>query len=191
MNDISTNNNQSLVIPEVQAKWLRWLLILASVLFSFGIFLPMITISQFIIIKNSFSVISGVLELLRNGQYLLFVVVAGFSIVLPIMKIWILFKLLSTSITENPRTRRYLHLMHEYGRWAMLDVMVVAVLIVTVKLGAIASIKVHVGLYLFGASVLLIMLITNKVVRLTSNSGGLHTVPQCPPGDHYEKQRND
>jgi paraquat-inducible protein A len=56
--------------------------------------------------------------------------------------------------------------MHEYGRWAMLDVMVVAVLIVTVKLGALASIEIHPGLYIFGIAVLLIMFITQQVVSL-------------------------
>jgi paraquat-inducible protein A len=61
--------------------------------------------------------------------------------------------------------------MHRYGRWAMLDVMVVAVLIMTVKLGAIASIQVHYGLYVFGAAVLIIMLITGYVVRLTGRTG--------------------
>jgi paraquat-inducible protein A len=46
----------------------------------------------------------------------------------------------------------------------MLDVMVVAMLIVTVKLGAIASIQIHPGLYVFGAAVLLIMLTTQLAV---------------------------
>jgi paraquat-inducible protein A len=55
--------------------------------------------------------------------------------------------------------------MHEYGRWAMLDVMVVAVLIVTVKLGALASIEIHNGLYIFGLAVVLIMFITQQVVN--------------------------
>ena len=81
--------------------------------------------------------------------------------------------LLMTDRTDNSKTKRYLHLMHDYGRWAMLDVMVVAVLIVTVKLGAIASIKVHLGLYVFGAAALLIMLITHKVVHLANKSSGL------------------
>ena len=102
-----------------------------------------------------------------NGQILLFIAVAGFSVVLPIMKIMVLFKLLSIKLTNNHKTQRYLHLMQEYGSWAMLDVMVVAVLIVTVKLGPIVSIKVHSGLFGFGAAVLLIMLITQKVVALT------------------------
>ena len=62
--------------------------------------------------------------------------------------------------------------MHEYGRWAMLDVMVVAILIVSVKLGAIASIQVHAGLYIFGIAVLLIMFITQQVVSM--NTGDNH-----------------
>lgn len=59
--------------------------------------------------------------------------------------------------------------MHDYGRWAMLDVMVVAILIVTVKLGALASIQIHYGLYIFGFAVLLIMFITQQVVNHTNN----------------------
>lgn len=168
MNESVTIKNQLQVIPERNVKQLRWGLLLATGFFATGIFLPMITISKFIVVNNSFSVVSGALELFSDGQLLLFLLVVGFSIVLPIMKITVLFKLLSLIEPNDPKTRRYLHLMHDYGRWAMLDVMVVAVLIVTVKLGAIASIEVHFGLFVFGAAVLLIMLITNRIVRLTS-----------------------
>jgi paraquat-inducible protein A len=143
----------------------RWVLVIASVLFVLGIFLPMITISKFILVTNSFSVVSGVVELLKNGQLILFALVAGFSLVLPVMKIWVLFQLTSKTGQNTQKQQRYLHLMHEYGRWAMLDVMVVAVLIVTVKLGAIASIEVHTGLFVFGASVFLIMLVTNVIAK--------------------------
>ncbi|MCG7946062.1 MAG: paraquat-inducible protein A, partial [Candidatus Thiodiazotropha taylori] len=59
---------------------------------------------------------------------------------------------------------RWLKWMHDFGRWAMLDVMVVAVMIVTVKLGVVAEVEIHSGLYLFGAAVLLIMYITHQVV---------------------------
>lgn len=163
------DNSNFSAIPEISARPLRWLLLLASVFFVLGLFFPMMTLSKFIIIENSFSVISGVIELLSNGQILIALVVAGFSIVLPLLKILLLFRLMSSNSKQNPQTRRLLHLMHDYGRWSMLDVMVVAILIVTVKLGAIASIQVHSGLYLFGAAVLLIMLVTHRVVKLTQD----------------------
>ncbi len=165
-----SRTGQRLTISKLQVMLLLGLLVLASILFVIGVFQPMITLSKFIIIKNSFSVISGVTELWFNGQYILFFLIASFSIVLPLLKIAVLFKLLFVINSTSHKIKRYLHLMHEYGRWAMLDVMVVAVLIVTVKLGAIASIQVHYGLYVFGAAVMLIMLITHRVVKLTENS---------------------
>ncbi len=163
-----SNKDQTSLIPDHTSKLLLGLLILAILLFSAGIILPMITVSKFVLIKTSFSIVSGVIELFLNGQILLSIVVASFSIILPIMKISILFKLLSKKEIGTSQIKRYLHLMHAYGRWAMLDVMVVAVLIVTVKLGAIASVEVHYGLFVFGAAVVLIMFITNKVVHLTN-----------------------
>jgi paraquat-inducible protein A len=60
--------------------------------------------------------------------------------------------------------------MHEYGRWAMLDVMIIALLVVTVKLGAIASIQVHSGLYIFGLGAILLMVVTGKVSKLVQQS---------------------
>ena len=142
------------------------LLLLATGLLIAGLMMPMMTITKLVFFSDSFSVIQGVYELLLNGHIFLFVLVAGFSIVLPILKLGVLFKLVSAGQTHSRGIDRLLHLMHEYGRWAMLDVMVVAILIVTVKLGAIASIEVHSGLYVFGLAVLLIMYITNRVVKL-------------------------
>lgn len=169
MDDSGKNIDQPSVIPDRKVKLLRWALVLATGMLALGLFLPMITISQFVIVKSSFSVVSGVIELLKDGHLLLFLLVAGFSVLLPVMKIYVLCSLLSMKSTNTKKIQRYLRLMHEYGRWAMLDVMVVAVLIVTVKLGAIASVQVHVGLFLFGAAVLLIMLITNEIARLTDS----------------------
>ena len=168
MNESVTIENQLRAMPERNVKQLRWGLRIAAGFFLIGIFLPLITVSKFIVVKNSFSVVSGAFVLIKDGQFVLFLLVVGFSIILPVMKIYVLFKLLSQKDANDPKIRRYLYLMHEYGRWAMLDVMVVAVLIVTVKLGVIASIQVHFGLFVFGAAVLLIMLITNKIVRLTN-----------------------
>ena len=126
------------------------------------------TMSKFYFLQNSFSVVSGIQELFLKGQYLLFVIVSVFSIILPFLKIYVLFRLVGKNASELESLHRYMHLMHEYGRWAMLDVLVVAVLLVTVKLGAVASIEVHYGLYVFGVAVLSLMFITRWVVKLTN-----------------------
>lgn len=148
-------------------RWLLVLLLLASGLLLAGLLLPMMTITKLLMFSNSFSVLSGVYELWVNGHFMLFAIVAGFSILVPFLKIAVLFRLVLLRQAHSPTIDHLLHLMHEYGRWAMLDVMVVAILIVTVKLGAIASIQLHSGLFVFGSSVLLIMFITRRVVHLT------------------------
>lgn len=148
-----------------QIVLLRSLLLISILLLIAGLFMPMMTITQFIFIRDDFSVISGITELWKSGKYLLFMVIGCFSIVLPFAKIALLYKLLQSDNKPHPIKMKILKLMHDYGRWAMLDVMVVAMLIVTVKLGAIASIEIHPGLYVFGAAVLLIMLTTQFTVK--------------------------
>lgn len=152
------------------AKQLRWLLTITSLLLTIGFVTPMLTISKFWVIHNSVSIVTGVWQLLQDGHIFLFILITSFSIILPIAKIGLLFNLLHPNTTHPNRRKKLLHLMHDYGRWAMLDVMVVAILIVTVKLGAIASIQVHTGLYVFGLAVLLIMFITHQVIALNDES---------------------
>jgi len=157
-----TANNSALNSPIL----LRWLLLIASLFLAAGFILPMMTITKLVLFDHSFSVVSGVWQLLRDGQLFLFLIIAIFSIVIPVAKVGLLFNLLHPH-TKNPqRRKKLLHMMHEYGRWAMLDVMVVAMLIVTVKLGVIATVQIHPGLYVFGIAVLLIMFITHRVVHL-------------------------
>jgi paraquat-inducible protein A len=59
-------------------------------------------------------------------------------------------------------------LMHDYGRWSMLDVFVVALLIVTVKLGPIADVQVHFGLFAFCSAMLVTSYVTSRIVNLTT-----------------------
>lgn len=148
---------------------LRWQLLISSGLLLAGLYLPMLTITQFVFISNEFSVISGITALWQADQYVLFIVISCFSVLMPLAKIILLFRLLQSDEQPPPARIKLLRLIHDYGRWAMLDVMVVAMLVVTVKMGAIASIHIHPGLYVFGAAVLLIMLTTHATVRLIEN----------------------
>jgi len=136
------------------------------VLLAAGFVMPMMTITQFVMFENSFSIVSGIWQLLQDGQVFLFILIACFSILVPVAKVILLFNLLHPNTKEANRRKKLLNLMHDYGRWAMLDVMVVAMLIVTVKLGVIATIHIHAGLYVFGLAVLMIMFITHRVVNL-------------------------
>lgn len=139
--------------------------VLATVMFVAGAYLPMMTLHKLMVFNQSFSVIAGVVELFVTGKYLLGLIIGAFSLLIPAIKLVFLGWILVTD-RQSESQRKILGFMHAFGRWSMLDVMVVAVLLVTVKLGAIASVSVHAGLYAFGGAVLLIMLITQRVERL-------------------------
>jgi paraquat-inducible protein A len=149
---------------------LRLGVLLATVMFVAGAALPMMTLHQLVVFDQSFSVIAGVVELFVTGKYVLGIIIGSFSLLIPAIKLVFLAWILITN-HQSESQRKLVQLMHAYGRWSMLDVMVVAVLLVTVKLGAIASVSVHAGLYSFGGAVLLIMLITQRVEKLAKGAG--------------------
>lgn len=151
-----------------QARLLIVILLITISLLAVGMVAPIITLNKFVLIENTFSILSGTVELLKEGKVFLFIVITGFSIVLPLLKIAILFMLVSVKNNKTAHINRYLHWMHQFGKWSMLDVFVVAVLVVTVKLGAIASVEARYGLYAFTAAVILTMFVTSRVVSLTS-----------------------
>jgi paraquat-inducible protein A len=91
-------------------------------------------------------------------------VIALFSVILPIFKLALLTKLVLSKSSVRNGSKKVLDLIHRLGRWSMLDVFVVAILVVVVKLGAIGSVEKHIGLYAYAAAAILIMLLTNKLV---------------------------
>jgi len=138
------------------------LLILAAVVFAIGIWAPILTLKKLIFMSNTFSVISGISQLLDDRQYGLFVLIAGFTLLLPVVKMVVLFAALNGRHNLESR-RRYVDWLSVLGKWSMLDVFVVAVLIASVKLGSIAKIEVHYGLYVFAAAVLMMMVSTHLI----------------------------
>lgn len=149
-----------------QAVQLRVLIGLTLLSLVLGLFAPMLTIEKFIVVENTFSVVSGIIELLEEGQWLLFVLLAAFSIGLPLLKLFVLYRLVASTATAA-HYQRHLARMHDYGKWSMLDVFVVAVLVVALKLGYIFDVQVHIGLYAFAVAILLTMYITARVIKLS------------------------
>ena len=163
------------------AAWrLRIILWITTALLGVGLVAPIITLTKFVLIENTFSVLSGVIELFREGQFFLFIIITAFSVVLPLLKIVLLYTILSAKDNNPANIRKYLHWMHSFGKWSMLDVFVVAILVVSVKLGAIASVEMRYGLYAFAAAVILKMYVTARVVSLTNDPGENGQEKQTP-----------
>ena len=150
------------------AKLMQLILVITFLLFAAGISLPILTLTKLMIVSNEVSILTGLYELIEEQQYFIFTVIFLFSIVLPMLKIYYLYLLSTEEIAENKRYSKYLYLMHRYGRWSMLDIFVIAILIMTVKLGALASVQIEIGMYFFTAAVMLLMVITSIMVKLES-----------------------
>ncbi|MFK7815951.1 MAG: paraquat-inducible protein A [Gammaproteobacteria bacterium] len=141
------------------------LLIVTVLLLTIGLVAPIITFKKFIFIQNTFSILTASWSLLKEGQLFLFIVITLFSIILPIFKITMLAKLLLSRALVSTSAKKTLGLMHRFGKWSMLDVFVVAILVVVVKLGAIGNVEKHIGLYAYAGAAILMMLLTNMVIR--------------------------
>lgn len=144
--------------------WSVWFL--ALVCFLFGLFLPIMSIRQFYLFEDQFSILSALLLLVKDGQVILAVIIFLFSVVMPLFKFCAFASALFSYQKLNSIASRAIDWIHRFGRWSMLDVFVVAVLIVGVKLSAFASVELHLGLWAFSGALMLLLVLTSMVQRL-------------------------
>lgn len=120
-----------------------------------GILLPMLKIQKLGSTVQD-SLLTGVASLMQDGHYFVGGIVLVFSLIVPPIKLFalLLLSLASDYVQERHRAATY-HLVELLGRWGMLDVMVVAVLVAYVKLGDTVTISPGPGLIAFATSVIL------------------------------------
>lgn len=117
--------------------------------------------------SNTFSLVSGLGELLSHGQIFLFVIIFAFSILFPVAKMFLLGYIAFYDTDDATRERR-LKWLSSFGKWSMLDVFVIALLVVSLKLGDMVNVKIHSGVYFFAASVILTMILTQVLHKTFS-----------------------
>ena len=142
----------------------------ALILLSFGLLLmgltrPLMKVEKMVFWKNEYSVLRGVHGLWDQRQYVLATILFFFSIVFPMVKLTALTLIWFVRLPEQKR-QTALHWLGLLGKWSMLDVFVVAILIVLVKLGPLARIEPQRGLYWFAAAILMSMITSMYVERL-------------------------
>lgn len=107
------------------------------------------------------TILSGVLYFIKTGAWPIALVIFTASIFFPLLKLVILsFLLISVDrgwhFRRLDRTRLY-RLTEVVGRWSMVDVFVVTILVALVKLGAFATMEARPGAVYFAAVVVLTM----------------------------------
>ncbi|WEK30451.1 MAG: paraquat-inducible protein A [Candidatus Pseudomonas phytovorans] len=137
------------------------LLIAASILYIPANLLPIMTVST-LGQGSPDTIMSGVITLLKHGMVPIAAVVFIASILVPTFKLVGIGLLLYSVQRHQPLSARQRILMYRFiefiGRWSMLDIFVIAILVAVVNFGRIASVEANLGAVAFATVVILTML---------------------------------
>ncbi len=150
-----------------QGILINLLLMLALSLLVIGVSAPLLTLEKMYFFENTVTLISTVKGLFLQKEWFLFIVIAVFSLCIPVIKVAGLVLILNLEYAKNSFLDKALHIIELLGKWSMLDVFVVALLLVSVKLGVLAKVEVHYGLYAFATSVLITMSLSLWIYTLS------------------------
>jgi paraquat-inducible protein A len=170
--ELSTCRERSLMERHPNQVAVPIALALSTILLFVGLSLPLMDAQTGILWKrwkSSYSVWAGVVALWYQHEYLLASVLFFFSMVFPLTKLLALAVIWFVRLADDQRTQ-LLHWLGLLGKWSMLDVFAVAILIVLVKLGPLANVQPRVGVYVFSAAILASMFTTMYVDRLARQS---------------------
>jgi len=110
------------------------------------------------------TILGGVRELIRDGSWVLALIVFLASVAVPLLKLFVLSGML---ILTQARSRRGLRrrtqlfrLIETIGRWSMLDIFVLSLLVGLVRLGVLGYVQPEPGALAFCAVVVVTMLAT-------------------------------
>ncbi|MEM7223347.1 MAG: paraquat-inducible protein A [Pseudomonadota bacterium] len=140
------------------------LLIAAAVLYVPANLFPVMTIISFGASQPA-TILTGVKELAAAGMWPIAVLVFVASITIPMLKLVSLsFLLISVQLRSQwrPRDRtRLYHMIEGIGRWSMIDVFMISILVALIQLAQIATVEPGVGAVCFATVVILTMLATS------------------------------
>jgi paraquat-inducible protein A len=137
------------------------LLIAAMVLYVPANLLPMMHTSA-LFGSQSDTIMSGIAYFWNSGSWYLALIIFFASILVPMLKmIGLLVLLVSVQLRlrwqQDQRTRLY-RLIDVIGRWSILDIYVVAIIVTLVRFGVLGSVEPGAGAAAFGAVVVLTLL---------------------------------
>jgi paraquat-inducible protein A len=137
------------------------LVVAAAILYVPANVLP-ITHTASLTVRQSDTILSGVIYFMTTGSWFVAVVIFVASILIPLLKLLtLIFLLVSIQVGSRwrPLERSHLYRLTEaVGRWSMVDIYVVTILVALVKLGAVAHIEAGPGAVFFAAVVVITML---------------------------------
>ena len=152
------------------------LIVTSAVTLWFGLTMPVIVFEQLVFWKDAFSVLGGIQNLIREKQLVLAGVIFLFSAIFPVVKLTALSFLWFLRLADAQRLKA-LEWVERMGKWSMVDVFVLAIVIVLTKATPLTKAEPRAGLYVFSLSVILSMATAMRIGSLAKQHTGHKTAP--------------
>jgi len=123
-------NHSPLITSHRGSGWPTVLTLLCALGFLIaGVFLPFTSVTKLWIFENQASVFQGLISLWKESELFLFLILFVFTICFPIVKISALLALWLYPGLTAEQAKSFLKFVSHLGKWSMLDVFVVAILV--------------------------------------------------------------
>jgi paraquat-inducible protein A len=146
------------------------MLLLSLALFLAGLFRPFTQVTKLWFFDNDVSVYQALITLFKEREIFLFGILVLFTVIFPFVKISALLVLWLKPGIELRQMAQVHRFVAHMGKWSMLDVFVVAILVVLIRAGGLATIKAQDGLLLFCASVVLTQIASEWTGRIAKRT---------------------
>lgn len=156
------------------------LLFIAAILLALGLSLPILRVDRFFIFSKPFSIFDSLVALAETGEYFLFSVILCFTVVFPTAKIGWATVLWGWADVSSRRFHRNVEILDTLGKWSMLDVMLLAIAVASIKLSLVGDAEANPGLYLFCGAIVSAMI---GSVWLKAAAKRLRSAGPKPPTD--------
>lgn len=147
------------VHSQTSARWSLAFSLTALIFYLPANFFPFMSIELYGS-RNTATIWGGVVSLTKSGSVAIAVIVFLASLVIPLLKLILLFYL--SFVVETKRYSRFNLQIYRFieaiGRWSMLDIFLLAVLVAIMKLGPWTSVAPRMGSLLFALVVIFTML---------------------------------
>ncbi len=139
--------------------WRRYgpglIVLVAAVCLVLGLFLPSLEFRRFFLLSERHSLVGVVLALFEAREYFLAIVLGVFSVLFPAVKLLVLGHLSLGRIEGRGMPAATVRLAGFFGRWSMLDVLVLALVVFAIKGSGLADAFALPGIWFFALAALL------------------------------------
>lgn len=146
--------------------------LIALALWGAGVTLPVLHVTELFVFENEVTLVGVVQGLFAEDEAGIGTLVLVFTLLLPPAKLVLGYGLWRFAAGDGKAARRGVALLDAIGKWTMLDVLILALVVVTLKSSWVADVETAPGLYFFAASALLAVAAGIGLRHSVANSEG-------------------